>query len=208
MGAREHCLRAAAGPGPARSDNLEEVMMAQLSQPQVDAAQEFVAKAIELLNTDQGVHAETIIAASARMAGTFLFRSFAFPLPGVAPGQAVLSERANEQGPQLIAILGGVLTQVGIALDSARLHSQVPQAHQPLRDFLDTQRMFEEPFTSIMQRQGLSYQGAALAAAVATALLIGQCATVLDPHIAFAVAAYGFVEGSKTAPDPVIRRAA
>ncbi len=182
--------------------------MAQLSQPQVDAAQEFVTRAIDLLKTDQGVQAETIIAASARMAGTFLFRSFAFPLTGVAPGQAVLSEVANEQGPQLIAILGGVLTHVGIALDGARLNGQVPQGHQPLLGFLDTQRILEEPFTSIMRRQGLSYQDAAEAAAVATALLIHQCATVLDPHISFAVAAYGFVEGSKTAPDPVIRRAA
>jgi hypothetical protein len=34
-------------------------------------------------------------------------------------------------------------------------------------------------------------------------LLIKHFAQVLDANVAFGIAAYGFVEGSKTAPDPV-----
>jgi hypothetical protein len=41
--------------------------------------------------------------------------------------------------------------------------------------------------------------------AAATSLLIQHCARALDPHIAFNIAALGFVEGTKTAPDPVVQ---
>ena len=44
---------------------------------------------------------------------------------------------------------------------------------------------------------------AAQAGAVATALLIRHCAQILDPSTAFGIAALGFVEGTKTAPEPV-----
>jgi hypothetical protein len=44
---------------------------------------------------------------------------------------------------------------------------------------------------------------AAQAGAVATALLIRHCAQILDPNTAFGIAALGFVEGTKTAPEPV-----
>jgi hypothetical protein len=52
--------------------------MASLKQKQIDAAQEFMDTTIHALKTDRGLHAETAIAATARMAWTFLFRSFRF----------------------------------------------------------------------------------------------------------------------------------
>jgi hypothetical protein len=54
----------------------------------------------------------------------------------------------------------------------------------------------------IKARRGLTTQEAAQTAAVATALLIRHFAQVLDINVAFGIAAYGFVEGSKTAPEP------
>jgi hypothetical protein len=107
------------------------------------------------------------------------------------------------QGPRLIQILGAVLAQAGLNLDSSKLGTSVNTASQPLLAFLDTQRQLEPVFTGIKERLDLSYQEAADSAAVATALLIQQCAPVLDPNAAFGIAAYSFVEGSKTAPDPV-----
>lgn len=178
--------------------------MALLTKEQQDAAQKFVGLAIEAFKSETGVHAETTIAGTARMAGTFLFRSFAFPIVSIQPGQAVLSDAANEQGPKLIQALGNVLAHIGVELDKSKLGANRDPEHQPLADFLATQKRLEPGFSQAMQALGLSYVQAAESAAIATAILIKQCIPVLDPNVAFGIAAYGFVEGSKTAPDPVV----
>lgn len=178
--------------------------MASPTKEQQDAAQQFVGLAIEALKSEGGVHAETAIAGTARMAGTFLFRSFTFPLASVQPGQAVLSDAANEQGPKLIQALGNVLAHVGVTLDKSKLGANKDPEHQPQLDFLATQRRLDPGFSRAMHALGLSYLQAAESAAIATAILIKQCVPVLDPNLAFGIAAYGFVEGSKTAPDPVV----
>lgn len=178
--------------------------MASLSDQQIEAAQAFVNATIDALATERGVHAETAIAGAARMAGTFLFRSFGFTAQGVAPGQVVLSDQANEEGPALIQILGGVLSHVGVVLESDKLGAAVSESVQPNRSFLETQRLLEPRYRTTQTRLGLSQKEAAEAAAVAAALLIQQCSQVLDPHDAFNVAVYGFIEGTKTAPDPVL----
>ena len=46
--------------------------------------------------------------------------------------------------------------------------------------------------------------GAAEAGAVATAFIVHQCTSVLDPNVAFGIAVYGFIEGMKTAPHPAV----
>jgi hypothetical protein len=76
---------------------------------------------------------------------------------------------------------------------------------QPTRSFLDTQRLLEREFATIRARYGFDDEQAAYAVAAATSLLIQHCAKALDPHIAFSIAALGFVEGTKMAPDPVVR---
>jgi hypothetical protein len=175
-----------------------------LSKQQIHAAQEFVHTTADALSTNQGVHAETAVAGLARMAGTFLFRSFGFPLSEIQPGQVVLSEVANEKGPVLIDILGSALTQIGVALDEGKLGDESSAKSQPNQSFLETQRLLEPRFIAIQKRYGLAQQEAAEACAVATALLIQDCSQVLDPNDAFNLAIYGFIEGAKTAPDPVV----
>lgn len=51
---------------------------------------------------------------------------------------------------------------------------------------------------------GLTPAQAAESAALAVAIIIKLCVEVLDPTTAFGIAAYGFVEGRKTAPEPPI----
>jgi hypothetical protein len=70
-------------------------------------------------------------------------------------------------------------------------------------EFLDTQKKLEPLYAPIKTHRGLSAHEAAQAAAVATALLIRHCAKILDANVAFGIAVYGFIEGSKTAPEPV-----
>lgn len=178
--------------------------MATLTQQQIDAAREFASTAISTLAVDRKVHAETAIAGVARMAGTFLFRSFGLALVDVQPGQVVLSEQANEQGPRLVQVLGTILARLKVDLDKSRLGGALPPANQPLQTFLETQRLLEPAFREISNRHGLSPDEAADTCAVATALVIQQCTAVLDPNLAFGVAVYGFIEGAKTAPDPVV----
>ena len=177
--------------------------MGEISQTQMDAAERFADATIRDLQDERGVHAETAIAGTARMAGTFLFRSFGFPLADATPGLPVLSEQANEQGPRLMQILGGVLEQMGIVVDQEVISRPTDPENEPLLAFLESQQRLEPEFEVIRTRFGLSLVEAADAAAIATAMLIRQCSEVLDPSIAFGIALYGFVEGTKTFPSPM-----
>ncbi len=177
--------------------------MSEISETQMDAAEKFSAATIQLLQDERGVHAETAIAAAARMAGTFLFRSFNSPLDDATPGQPVLSEQANEQGPRLMQILVGVLEQIGIVVDQEVISQPTDPEHEPLLGFLDTQKKLEPEFAAIRESFGLSLGEAAEAVAIATAMLIRQCTEVLDPSVAFGIALYGFVQGTKTYPAPL-----
>jgi hypothetical protein len=177
--------------------------MINLSKQQLDAVQEFATATIEALKLPNGVHPGTVVAATARMAGTYLFRSFGLKLPGVKPGQFVLSIEANEQWPQLINIAADALSKMGIKIDNAQAGKEIELKHKPMLEFLDTQKKLEPMYAPIKDRCGFSDQETAHSAAVATALLIRHCAKVLDPNMAFNIAVYGFVEGSKTAPEPV-----
>ena len=181
---------------------FEEVMI-NLSKQQLDAAQEFATATIEALKLPQGVHAGTVVAATARMAGTYLFRSLGLKLTGVKPGQFVLSVEANEQWPQLINIAGDALSKMGIKIDNSQAGKAIDPKHKPMLEFLETQKKLEPMYAPIKDRYGFSMQEAAYSVAVATALLIRHAAKFLDPSMAFNIAVLGFVEGSKTAPEPV-----
>ena len=177
--------------------------MAKLKQKQIDAAQEFADATVHALKTDRGLHVETAIAATARMAGTFLFRSFGFSGEGMEPGQVVLSGLANEQGPELLQVLSGVLSHVGVSLNEEETGRIPKPEHQPHQSFLETQKRLEPLYAAIRDRHGLSVKEAAESGAVAAALLIRQCSRVLDPNVAVGIAVHGIIEGTKTAPDPV-----
>jgi hypothetical protein len=175
-----------------------------LTKQQIEAAQEFANFTLDALNTELGVHAETAVAGLARMAGTYIFRSFGLPMDDIQPGQVVLSDIANEQGPALIEILGGALTQIGVSLNEEDLGGETNADSQPNQSFLETQVLLEPRFTAILERYRLTLQEAAEACVVATALLIKECSHALDPNVAFNIAIYGFIEGAKTAPNPVV----
>jgi len=177
--------------------------MATLSKQQLDAAHEFANATLSTLKLSQGIHPPTVIAASARMAGTYLFRSFGLKLPGVLPGQVVLSEAANEQAPLLIQIAASTLARIGIKIANSPPALAADAKSKPMLGFLDTQRKLESVYAPIRAKFSLTADQAAQGAAVATALLIRHCAKAVDPNVAFGIAVYGFIEGSKTAPEPV-----
>jgi hypothetical protein len=173
------------------------------TEAQLQAAGETVDAIIASLQDTGGVHAETAVSAAARMAGTFLFRSFNFSQLDAEPGTAVLSEEANVQGPLLIQTLGAGLNVFGVALDSSEMKSGFPEENNPQLSVTATQELLEARLRAIASGHGLTGPQAAHACALAAAKLIEMTSGVLDPHVGFSLAAFGFVEGSKTMPAPL-----
>ena len=181
--------------------------MPALTKRQLDAAQELATAAIVALKSEAGIHPGSVVAATARMAGTYLFRSFKLSLPEIQPGQVVLSQSADAHGPILIETSARLLSRMGISLDPSKAGAQVDPEHQPAFTFLETQRLLEPAFSLIRMRAGFDDEQAAYATAAATSLLILHCRKLLDPHVGFNIAALGFIEGTKIAPDPVAQSA-
>lgn len=174
-----------------------------LSPAQTQAAQEFADCTIQSFSAADGHHAPTVIAATARMAGTFMFRSFDFKLDDATPGQPVLSEQANDSGARLMQITASVLSRLGIALDDGGGSAGMASSENESLDFLKTQMQLEPIYSQIKDRLGLSLREAAESAAVASAILIHQGAETIDPNLGFGIAVYGFIEGTKTVPAPI-----
>jgi hypothetical protein len=176
--------------------------MMTLSKQQMDAAGEFANATIAALKVGEGVHPPTLIAASARMAGVYLFRSFGFDVAGGTPGEIVLSTEANERSPLLMQITAGILSQIGIKIATAPPETPPDPKTKPSLEFLDTQKKVEPAYAPIKDKFALTDEQAAQSVAVGTALLIRHCAKFLDPNVAFGLAVYGFIEGSKTLAQP------
>jgi hypothetical protein len=171
-------------------------------------AADAVAQAItERLSELKVVHAETAVASAARIAGTFLFRDFKFPAGNIAPGTAVLSDKANEAAPLLFDALLATLQVLGVSTDAKKRQnfpgSKHPR-HAPRLSVIETQSQIEPQIRNLAASFALNSREAALSCAIATGCLIHTFASVLDPNVGFAIASYGFIEGLKTMPQPLV----
>jgi hypothetical protein len=169
----------------------------------IQIGKEIYDYALEALKTEKGVHVETLVASLARLSGTSLLRSFNILPPDIQPGQVVLSDKANEEGPKLHGLMMGALQAFGLVLDQEKIVIDTPAQHRPHMDVLETQKALQAGFYEIAMRNACSEEEAAYAAAVATAIAINETKGFIDPHLTFGIAAYGMVEGSKTAPLPL-----
>lgn len=172
-------------------------------EQQIKASRIISDTIIETLTDERGAHAETCVAGAARMAGTFLFRSFALPTQNLDPGAPVFSELANQRGPLLVEVLKSALLGLKVPVNAANMDVEPRSDHQPLIDLAQTQRKLEKKLTVITTAHGLDNESAARACALATAALMHQTRSVLDPSISFEIAVYGFVQATKTVPQPV-----
>lgn len=173
------------------------------SQPtaaQMSAAEEIANVIVQLLQSERGVHAETAISSVARLAGTFLIRSFDLDLSAIAPGTPVFSDDANERGPLLFQTLSMALSEARVDLDNSRLGEPIAAKNAPQLTVLEVQARLEPAVRAIAVGAGLDLEQSAHACALAAGQLIARMAAVLEPHVGFMLAAMGFVEGSKTAP--------
>jgi hypothetical protein len=177
----------------------------ELGQRLSDCSREWANATMAALPITGGVHPATIIAACGRMAGTYLFRSFDLKLKGVLPGDAVLSDEANQHSPMLIQIMANVLTTLKVSIENQPPGEPGNPNTRPTKEFLETQRILEPIFEPVREKYSFTLSQAGQAAAIATAILINHFIKHLDPNVAFGLAVYSIIEGCKTAPDPVIR---
>jgi len=169
------------------------------TQAQLKAA-DSIAETISRSLSD--VHAETAVASAARLAGTFLFRDFNFPTKDIAPGTAVLSDKANDAAPLLFNTLAVSLQVFGVKTDPQK-RARFPgtqSRHASRLSVTETQTRLEPLIRKTAASFGLSTQEAAQSCAIAAGRLIRDHAATLDANIGYAVATYGFIEGLKTMP--------
>lgn len=155
---------------------------------------------IDALATERGAHAETCVTAAARVGGAILFRTFGLPTQNMAVGSTVLSDIANERGPVLVEVMKVGLSGLGIEIDERLISSGPSAEHAPLVTHIETLEKLDAKVGEITTSYGLYGEEAARSCALAAALLISLTKSVLDPHISFGLAVYGFVEGTKTVP--------
>lgn len=170
----------------------------QITASQRKATDEIVSLIAAELGENRAIHPATAITSCARLAGSMLLRSFDFPAKDLSPGNVVLSEKANEKGPDLINILGFVLSNLGINIDNEKAGSSSP-AESNL-GFIDTLKLLQNKAVNIMNQNQLTFEQMAHSCAIATAFLVKECAQDLPAEQGFYTAVYSFIEGSKTWP--------
>ncbi len=176
----------------------------EISEAQNKAAGEIVDLVAGRVGSNRAVHPETAIASTARLAGSLLFRSFNLKLEGVEPGTAVLSDEANEKGPQLVEIMSAVLQRFGVSLDHEKFGGEPAQrGEEPELTVVQSLALLQEDAMRITSQIGLGLEEAAQAGAVATAFIVTECAKSIGGEVGYNVAVFGFIEGCKTAPPPI-----
>lgn len=175
-----------------------------ITPAQHKATGELVDLVAASVGRDRAIHPETAIAASARLSGSLLMRSFKLPLDGYEPGSVLLSDQANKKGPMLVNTVAGYLAASNIQLDQQKLGGQQEQrGAAPQLDFISSLSLLQDRALAIGKAHQLSMEQTAQAAALATGFIIKECAPQIGAETGFNVAAYGFVEGSKTVPPKI-----
>lgn len=170
----------------------------EITKNQNEAVNDIVEMVVDVIgNGSRELDTTEAISSTARLAGSFLFRSFDFKIADAKPGTVMLSEEANIKGPQLVNITHAVLQNFGIQIDNNKL-SNGSQKHAE-SNFVDIISRVQTPALAIMKSKELSFEQMAQSAAIATAFIIQQSGNIA-PEEGFGIAIYHYIEGSKTNP--------
>ena len=165
---------------------------------QNEAVNDIVEMIVDVIgNGSRELDTTEAISSAARLAGSFLFRSFDFKIADAKPGTVMLSEEANIKGPQLVNITHAVLQNFGIQIDNNKM-SNGSQKHAE-SNFVDTISKIQNPALAIMKKRELSFEQMAQSAAIATAFIIQQSGNITSEE-GFGISIYHYIEGSKTNP--------
>jgi len=173
----------------------------EITKSQNEAVNDIVEMIVRVIgNGSREIDTTEAISSTARLAGSFLFRSFGFKINDAKPGTVMLSEEANVKGPQLVNITHAVLNNFGIQIDNNKMSSG-NQKHAE-SNFEDIISKVQAPAFDIMKKRELSYEQMAQSAAIATAFIIQQSNNI-TPEEGFGIAIYHYIEGSKTNPPDI-----
>ncbi|VXB97701.1 conserved hypothetical protein [Flavobacterium sp. 9AF] len=170
----------------------------EISKNQNDAVNDIVEMVVNVIGKgSREIDTTEAISSTARLAGSFLFRSFDFKINDAKPGTVMLSEEANMKGPQLVNITHAVLNNFGIQIDNNKM-SNGNQKHAE-SNFVNVISKVQGPALDIMKKRELNYEQMAQSSAIATAFIIQQSGNI-TPEEGFGIAIYHYIEGTKTNP--------
>jgi len=171
----------------------------QITESQDKAAGEIVVLIDQVIINKGEIHPSTVIASCARLAGSFLFRTFKLPENiNISPGNVVLSNEANEKGPVLMNLAAWMLSSHGININPETFHkSKMAESNI---NYLDTINLLQDKAAAIMENNKLTYEQMAHSCALATGFLIKECQSQLPAESGFNTAVYNFMDGTKRFP--------
>ena len=170
----------------------------EITNNQNKAVDDIVEMVVSVVgNGSREIDTTEAISSTARLAGSFLFRSFDFKVNDAKPGTVMLSEEANTKGPQLVNITHAVLNNMGVQIDNSKM-SNGNQQHAD-SNFVDVIEKIQGPALEIMKKNDLNFEQMAQSSAIATAFIIQQSSNI-DPEQGFGTAIYHYIEGTKTFP--------
>lgn len=151
---------------------------------------------------EDGIHAETAIAALASIAGTTLLLACIrdSDLKDLQGGQALFSTDVNDHAPRLIQAMSEIAEEIGLALEKHDFAREVPPDHQPKEHALQLARKLRKPCWEIFEANNIKALDRAMVSAIATITLLKRTESVLDPRIGIAVAIEAVITASKAVP--------
>ena len=192
---------------PAKPSKMDDAFLSpEMQKKRHDAAMEFIKIFQEKMPLLGGKpHAGTVLAVTARLAGSSLYRSLNSQ-KDIVPGTVVLSNEVNEAWPQLMNIFAFYCKQNGIDVMSKPMITKFPEQNKPLMEVDQVLAEYQDQYHEIMKKHGLDYLDGARAGMVVCSITFHyHCMTVkdIDPYVATGIIAMGIVEGAKTAPPPL-----
>lgn len=170
----------------------------EITNNQNKAVNDIVEMVVSVIgNGSREIDTTEAISSTARLAGSFLFRSFGFKINDAKPGTVMLSEEANTKGPQLVNITHAVLQNFGIQIDNKKMANG--NQKQAKSNFVEVIGKVQTSALEIMKKNDLNYEQMAQSAAIATAFIIQQSSNI-TPEEGFGTAIYHYIEGTKTFP--------
>ncbi len=191
---------------PVKSSADDSLLSLEMQKKRYEAALEFLKAFQDRIPLVGGKpHAGTVLAVTARLAGTSLYRALNYK-KDIAPGTIVLSEEVNEAWPQLMNLFAFYCKQNGVDVMAKPLVTVFPEQDKPRMSVEQVQKEYQNQYDEIMKRHGLDYVNGARAGMVICSIIFQYHCMVtrdIDPYVATGIVAMGVVEGAKTAPPPL-----
>lgn len=151
------------------------------------------------LKDEQGVHAESAVAALSAVCGEELLRACHVDLSQFPPGGFVIVDQINDSGPRLLGYLEELLAQLGVD-HGDNWSGKVPPEYQPLKEPLQLAAILRPQMQNLLEKHKLNETQAAHAACMALAILIRDCSPVLPARISVLIAANTIMRAAKSVP--------